>query len=74
MWHSHPTPLSKTLAIDTSIEPVSSKDGHYLGPQGRKQSSTKETSSDVSSYETDSYVGRGEPIRTAGLGVPNAEL
>ena len=73
MRHSHPTPLSKTLAMNTLVEPVSSKDGHYLDPQGRKQSSTKETSSDVSSYETDSYVGRDEPIRTADLGVPKAK-
>ncbi len=74
MRYSHPTPLSKTLAVDTLIESFPSKDGHFMDTKGVIGGKKTKTVNDVSSENTKWYVGRGEPIRTADLGVPNAAL
>ncbi len=74
MRYSHPTPLSKTLAVDTLIESFPSKDGHFMDTQEVKSGNTTENDNNVNADKVDGYTGRGEPIRTADLGVPNAAL
>ncbi len=74
MRYSHPTPLSKTLAVDTLTDGLPSKHGHFLDTKGAIGGKKAKTVNDVSHENTKWYVGRGDRIRTSDLGVPNAAL
>ena len=74
MRYSHPTPLSKTLAVDTLADGISSKHGHFMDTQEVKGVNTTNGGDSVNTYYYKGYNDRGEPIRTADLGVPNAAL
>jgi hypothetical protein len=73
MRYSHPTPLSKTLAVDTLTDGLSSKHGHYMDTWEAKGGKAKEGHSGVSADYVNACFNRGDRIRTSDLGVPKAK-
>ncbi len=61
--------------MDTLTDGLPSKHGHFLDTQEIKGvNATKDVNGGASTYNDKGYIDRGEPIRTADLGVPNAAL
>ena len=74
MRYSHPTPLSKTLAVDTLADGLPSERRHFMDTREGQGMNESKTRKDVISDNTNSCINRGDRIRTSDLGVPNAAL